>query len=85
MPSRTEIGIRLAFWRSALEKLRMAYIALVETGVQSYRIDDRDLTRLDAPALLKQIGEAERKVDELSALQGGRRPRRAFGIVPRDY
>ena len=85
MPSRTEIKTRLAFWREALEKLQKAYIALVETGVKSYTIDDRQLTRLDVPGLLKQIEDAERKVDELSALLAGRRARKAFGIIPRDW
>ncbi len=85
MPSKSEIQIRLEFWQSALQKLRAAYLALVDGGVQSYTIDNRSLTRFDLPSLLKEIQDAERKVDELTALCNGRRSRKAFGIVPRNW
>ena len=48
-------------------------------------IDDRQLTRFDLPALQKQIEEAEAKVDELENLLNGQRPRRAVGVLPRDW
>lgn len=85
MASKDEIRIRLEFWQTALQKLRAAYIALVDGGVQSYTIDNRSLTRFDLPSLLKEIKEAERKVDELTALLNGKKSRRAFGIVPRNW
>lgn len=85
MPTKEEIRIRLEFWQAALQKLRAAYIALVDGGVQSYTIDNRSLTRFDLPSLLKEIREAERKVDELTALLKGRKPRKAFGVVPRNW
>lgn len=85
MADMTEIKARLQFWKDALAKLRAAYLALVDGGVQSYTIDDRSLTRFDLPALQKEIREAERKVDELTALVNGRKARKAFGIVPRDW
>lgn len=81
----TEIKARLAFWQAALEKMRAAYLALVDGGVKSYTIDDRSLTRFDIPQLTKEIEAAERKVDELTAMAQGRRARKAFGIVPRDW
>lgn len=81
----TEINIRLQFWKDALVKMRAAYIALVDGGVQSYTIDDRSLTRFDLPALMKEIKETEKKVDELTAVVAGRRSRKAFGIVPRNW
>ncbi len=81
----TELKIRLKFWQDALVKMRAAYLALVDGGVQSYTIDDRSLTRFDLPALLKEIEEAEKKVDELTALTNGRKSRKAFGIVPRNW
>ena len=65
--------------------MRTAYLALVDGGVKSYMIDDRQLTRFDLPALQKQIEEAEAKVDELENLLNGQRPRRAFGVLPRDW
>lgn len=82
---RTEINARLEFWKSALEKLRAAYLALVDGGVKSYTIDDRQLTRFDLPSLKDEIKEAEKKVDELTALLSSKRPRKAFGIIPRDW
>lgn len=82
---KTELKARLDFWQSALKKLREAYLALVDGRVKSYTIDDRQLTRFDLPDLQREIEEAERRVDELTALLGGQRPRRAFGVIPRDW
>ncbi len=85
MATITELKIRLQFWQDALVKMRAAYLALVDGGVQSYTIDDRSLTRFDLPSLLKEIEDAEKKVDELTALVSGRKSRKAFGIVPRNW
>ena len=81
----TELQTRLTFWKSALEKKRSAYLALIDGGVKSYTIDDRSLTRFDLNILSDEIKEAERKVDELTAMVGGRKPRKAFGVVPRNW
>ena len=72
---KVELRARLDFWQSALSKLRAAYLALVDGGVKSYVIDDRK----------DEIEDAEQKVDELLAELNGRKPRKAFGIVPRDW
>ncbi len=85
MANRTEIKARLEFWREALTKLCKAYLALLDGGVKSYSIDDRTLTRFDLPELQDKIEEAERKVDELENLLNGRRARKSFGILPRDW
>ena len=71
--------------RAPSPKLRAAYLALVDGGVKSYVIDDRELTRFDLPDLKDEIEDAEKKVDELLAELNGRKPRKAFGIVPRDW
>lgn len=84
MESKTELRARLAFWKAALEKMQASYLALVDGGVKSYTIEDRQLTRFDIPDLLEEIKTAENKVDELTALLQGHRPRKAFGIIPRD-
>lgn len=55
MASRIIIEKRLAFREAALEKLYDAYTALVDGGVKSYMIDDRQLTRFDLPALSEEI------------------------------
>lgn len=82
MADRTEISARLAFWRTALEKKREAYLALLDGGVQSYTLEGRSLTKFDLNTLKREIEDAERIVDELTQLLSGKRPRRAFRIVP---
>lgn len=83
--NQTELRARLAFWQDALDKLRKAYLALLDSGAKSYKLDDMELTRLDLSALSKRIEEAEAKVDELTALVDGRSARRAFAVVMRDW
>lgn len=85
MPDLTEINARLAFWRTALEKKRTAYLALLDGGVKSYTIDDRELTRFDLDTLRQEIEAAEKKVDELTVIAGGKKPRKAYGVVPRNW
>lgn len=85
MADKTELRARLEFWKKALEKMRTAYLALVDGGVKHYAIDDRELTRFDLPDLQREIRDAEKMVDELTALLTGQRPRRAFGVIPRDF
>lgn len=85
MVSREEIKIRLEFHKNAATKLREAYIALVDGGVQSYTIGSRSLTRFDLEKIMSEIREHEKKIDELSGLlQGGKR-RKAVGVVARDW
>ena len=85
MADMTDVKIRLNFWRSAYEKLTAAYTALVDGRVKSYTIDDRQLTRFDLPELKNAIEQMEDEVDELEAQLKDCRPRKAFGIVPRDW
>ena len=85
MANVVELRARLDFWQKALEKLRVAYLKLLDGGVKSYRIDDRELTRFDLPKLQEEIKSAEKKVDELTALLGGQKPRRAVAVIPRDW
>lgn len=85
MPSKEDLNIRLKFHRAAAEKLRAAYIALVDGGVQSYSIGSRSLTRLDISKLMEEIKGHEKAADELEGqLRGGSR-RKAVGVVPRDW
>jgi len=76
---------RLNYWKETLAKLMDAYVALIDGGVKSYSIDDRELTKFDLPSLEKRISNAEAKVDQYEALLEGKRPRKAFGVVPRDW
>lgn len=85
MANAVELRARLDFWQKAFEKLRAAYLKLLDGGVKSYRIDDRELTRFDLPKLQEEIEAAEKKVDELTALLEGQKPRRAVAVIPRDW
>ena len=85
MANAVELRARLDFWQKALEKLRVAYLKLLDGGVKSYRIDDRELTRFDLPKLQEEIKSAEKKVDELTTLLEGQKPRRAIAVIPRDW
>lgn len=82
---KVEIRTRLEFWREALKALRAAYLALLDGGVKSYKLKDRELTMLDMPSLKKEIEEAERKVDEFESLLAGGKRRKSVGVVPRDW
>jgi len=53
--------------------------------VKSYTIDDRSLTRFDLDKLKDEIADEENTVDELTAMLNGMKPRRAFGVLPRDW
>ncbi len=85
MASKTTLERRLAFREKALEKLYAAYTALVDGGVKSYTIDDRELTRFDLPALSKEIKSAESEIDALTAELNGKTRRKAVGVIPRDW
>lgn len=85
MADEVELRARRDFRQRALERLRDAYIKLVEGGVKSYMLDDRQLTKLDLPALKKEIKDLEGEIDELDKLLANARPRRAFGVIPRDW
>lgn len=82
---RTEIKTRLEFHKSAAEKLRAAYLALVDGGAQSYTIGGRSLTKFDLETIHSEIKEHEKAIGELSALLNGGKRRKAVGIVPRDW
>ena len=73
------------YWKNTLRKLMDAYAALVSGGVKSYTIDDRTLTKFDIASLKRAINDAETKVAEYDALLNSMAPRRAFGVLPRDW
>lgn len=85
MTSREDIRIRLEFHRAAVEKLRAAYIALVDGGVTSYTVGSRSLTKLDIDKIAAEIRNHEKAIDSLEAQLLGGRQRKAVGVVPRDW
>ena len=85
MADAVELRARLDFRQRALTRLRDAYIKLVDGGVKSYMIDDRQLTKFDLPALKKEIKDLEDEIDGLENELARIRPRKAFGVIPRDW
>lgn len=60
------------------------YYAAEETilsGAQSYTIGSRSLTRADLGTIERMIKKLEA---EVGVLEDGRKPRKAFGVTPRD-
>jgi len=82
---RERLKKRLEFWTTALEKLMKAHLALVEGGVQRFRIEDRELTHFDIPNLLKEIREAEKMIEELEAQLARYGTRKIVGVIPKDW
>ena len=76
---------KLDFHRAALASLRLAYLALVDGGVQSYSIGSRSLTKLDLGKIMDEIKLHERAVNELERMLGGGKRRKAVGVIPRDW
>lgn len=85
MADTVELRARLEFRQRALTRLREAYIELIDGGVKSYMIDDRQLTKFDLPEVKNEIEALESEIDELEAALANARPRKAFGVIPRDW
>ena len=73
------------YYTKLIEKLTDAKLKLLDGGVKSYTIDDRSLTRFDLDKLTVEINDALRKQAEYDAILNGRSPRKAVGVVPRDF
>lgn len=82
---KTVIKKRLEYYQGVYEKYQKAYIALIDGGVKAYTIDDRSLTRFDLNDIKELLDSTETKIDELEALLSGRKARKAFAILPRDW
>ncbi len=75
--TRTRLDLYLAREREMLSK----------DGVQLYTIGSRNLQRYQTPlsAIQAEIERLRKRIDELEAELAGRTPRRAVGVVPRDW
>ena len=85
MASREVLIERRKYYSQLSEKLQDAILKLLDGGVKSYTIDNRQLTRYDVPQLEDELERIEKKMDELDSIIEGRRPRAAFGVVIRDW
>ena len=85
MANMDDLKIRLEFHRSAAQKLREAYMALVDGGVSQYSIGSRSLTKLDIKTISDEITAHEKKIAGLEAQLAGGKRRKAVGVVIRDW
>ena len=83
--TRAEAKALYEYYDKLITTLTQAKLALVDGGVKSYTIDGRSLTRFDIDALTKEIDDAVNKRSEYAAIMNGRKARKAFGIIPRDF
>lgn len=87
MKTRKTIELELIAKRERLALYLKREAEMLDGGVQSYGIGSRNLARYntDLSAIRAAIKELE---DDISALEGalnGQRPRKAVGVVPRDW
>lgn len=87
MSTRRSIEVRLTGLRNRLDLYYKREAEMLSGGVQSYGIGSRNLARYntDLGAIRAAIKELEDEIAELEGLLGGQRPRKALGVVPRDW
>lgn len=69
------------------ERLDMYYAAeeAILSGAQEYAIGTRSLTRANLSEIRKMIDILEDELKELELRDSGKKPRKAFAVVPRDF
>ena len=87
MKSRTTIEAELATKRERLALYLKREAEMLDGGVQSYGIGSRNLARYntDLSAIRAAIKELERDIETLEGALCGQKPRKAVGVVPRDW
>lgn len=89
MTIRTREIIRreLDFTRKRLELYLKREEKMLDDGVLLYTIGSRNLQHYQTSlaAIQAEIDKLRKRVDELEAELAGQRPRRAVGVVPRDF
>lgn len=87
MKTRATIEAELTVKRNRLELYLKREAEMLDGGVQSYGIGSRNLARYNTD--LSQIRAAIKQLeDEIANLEGalnGQKPRKAVGVVPRDW
>lgn len=87
MKSSEDIKAELAVKRARLERYYNREAEMLDGGVQSYGIGSRNLARYntDLSQIRAAIKELEAEVARLEGLLVGQKPRKAVGVVPRDW
>lgn len=87
MKSSEDIKAELSVKRARLERYYNREAEMLDGGVQSYGIGSRNLARYntDLSQIRAAIKELEAEVARLEGLLVGQKPRKAVGVVPRDW
>ena len=87
MKSSEDIKAELTVKKARLERYYNREAEMLDGGVQSYGIGSRNLTRYntDLSQIRAAIKELEAEVARLEGLLTGQKPRKAVGVVPRDW
>ncbi len=84
---KTVIQEKITSKKTRLEAyLQRELLMLSADGVQSYGVGSRNLSRYntDLAQIRAAIEELEDEIEELENALNGKRPRKAYGVVPRD-
>ena len=87
MKTRSTIESELSAKRKRLELYLKREAEMLDGGVQSYGIGSRNLARYntDLGAVRAAIKELEGDIETLEGALCGQKPRKAVGVVPRDW
>ena len=87
MKTRTEIEAELNSKRKRLDLYYKREAEMLDGGVQSYGIGSRNRARYntDLAQIRAAIKELEAEVSNLEGQLTGQKPRKAVGVVPRDW
>lgn len=87
MKTRKQIEIELTSKRERLALYLKREAEMLDGGVQSYGIGSRNLARYntDLNAIRTAIKELEDDITALEAALNGQKPRKAVGVIPRDW
>lgn len=85
MISKNEAKALYEYYDKLISRLMKAKLKLIDGGVKSYTIDDRSLTRFDMDKISAEIDDAVNKRAVYKAIMNGRSPRKAVGVIPRDF
>lgn len=85
MISKNEAKALYEYYDKLVTKLTEAKLKLIDGGVKSYTIDDRSLTRFDIDKISAELDDAVNKRAVYKAIMNGRSPRKAVGVIPRDF
>lgn len=85
MPSVSTLRERLKLKRDQLDLAMDGYTSLLSGMAQSYSIGSRNITKLNINDLERVISNLEKEIETIENQLSGRKPRKAVGVIPRDF